>query len=523
MSIKSLLHFEKWYRENDRDYVVDSIDENKWLDVSPQYGAVGINASMAKFGTTFCMGHLQLVDTLSGNPFKLLKDGQYEFEFFLKGDSSFPEYADTHIKDTGEIRFIEILDGNSATGFRHFIIGINQYVKIFFHGNTGNTNYDHEYATTTFPCDDTWHHVLIRVADSKLEIYQDAVRVLLINNFAYDKDITSMPTICGGGDDGWDSFKMDEFVFRDNAGTGVPTIPTEPYPDPLNISGILPTSARADDDYSATLTASGGTSPYQWSVENLASGLNFYYPNQSSISFYGNADYSSVGNYSISVTLTDSESNTITKTYPLQITLPTAKISGTLTTGTVNSQYSSSLTATDGGVSSSYSWSYTGTLPPGVSFAADRSTYTLSGTPTTAGIYQFTVTCEDIFYETTTTKSCTVTIEAASEPDTPTATPGTAKTYTIQLKRGTVAAIMASNYIASPGEIVIATDTGEMRSGDGVNTWSNLPSYDGTEIANNLTTSASGKALDASQGRALNGRLETIENIMNIDCGEITE
>ena len=92
----------------------------------------------------------------------------------------------------------------------------------------------------------------------------------------------------------------------------------------------------------------------------------------------------------------------------------------------------------------------------------------------------------------------------------------------IQHKRGTTAALTASNYVPAAGEIVIATDTGEMRSGDGVNTWTNLPSYDGTEIANNLTTSTTGKALDASHGKALNDRLGTVEGITGIDCGEIT-
>ena len=95
-------------------------------------------------------------------------------------------------------------------------------------------------------------------------------------------------------------------------------------------------------------------------------------------------------------------------------------------------------------------------------------------------------------------------------------------TGAIQHKRGTAAALAASNYVPAAGEIVIATDTGEMKAGDGVNTWSNLPSYDGTEIANNLTTSATGKALDASQGKALNDRLGTVEGITGIDCGEIT-
>ncbi|MBQ7220802.1 MAG: hypothetical protein IJS28_07475 [Synergistaceae bacterium] len=92
----------------------------------------------------------------------------------------------------------------------------------------------------------------------------------------------------------------------------------------------------------------------------------------------------------------------------------------------------------------------------------------------------------------------------------------------IQHKRGTSAALAASGYVPAAGEIIIATDTGEIRSGDGVNTWSNLPSYDGTEIANNLTTATAGKALDASQGKALNDRVGTLENITGIDCGVIT-
>ena len=92
----------------------------------------------------------------------------------------------------------------------------------------------------------------------------------------------------------------------------------------------------------------------------------------------------------------------------------------------------------------------------------------------------------------------------------------------IQHKRGTSAALTASGYVPAAGKIIIATDTGEIRSGDGVNTWANLPSYDGTEIANNLTTSTTGKALDASQGKAINDRLVTVEGVTGIDCGEIT-
>ena len=92
----------------------------------------------------------------------------------------------------------------------------------------------------------------------------------------------------------------------------------------------------------------------------------------------------------------------------------------------------------------------------------------------------------------------------------------------IQHKRGTSAALQASDYIPAAGEIVVAYDTGEMKAGDGVKTWAQLPSYDGTEIANNYTETATGKALDAVKGKDLNDRLETVEGITGIDCGEIT-
>lgn len=92
----------------------------------------------------------------------------------------------------------------------------------------------------------------------------------------------------------------------------------------------------------------------------------------------------------------------------------------------------------------------------------------------------------------------------------------------IKHKRGTSEALAASDYVPAAGEIIVATDTGEMKAGDGVKTWSQLPSYDGTEIANSYTEETAGKALDATKGKDLNDRVVTLEGITGIDCGEIT-
>ena len=92
----------------------------------------------------------------------------------------------------------------------------------------------------------------------------------------------------------------------------------------------------------------------------------------------------------------------------------------------------------------------------------------------------------------------------------------------IQHKRGTKTALDASNYVPAAGEIIIATDTGEIKAGDGVHTWSQLPSPDSTEIVNAYTEENAGKALDATKGKDLNDRVAVLEGVSGIDCGEIT-
>lgn len=95
-------------------------------------------------------------------------------------------------------------------------------------------------------------------------------------------------------------------------------------------------------------------------------------------------------------------------------------------------------------------------------------------------------------------------------------------TGTVQHRRGAEAELMKSGYIPEAGEIVIATDTGRIKAGNGIHTWAQLPAYDETEIVNNLTTATAGKALDAVQGKALNDRLTVIEEgLTGINCGTI--
>ena len=92
----------------------------------------------------------------------------------------------------------------------------------------------------------------------------------------------------------------------------------------------------------------------------------------------------------------------------------------------------------------------------------------------------------------------------------------------IQHRRGSADTLSVSDYVPLAGELLVATDTGDIRVGDGVHTWAELPAYDETTINNNLETQVAGTALDAAQGYAINQRLLSVEGVTSIDCGEIT-
>ena len=92
----------------------------------------------------------------------------------------------------------------------------------------------------------------------------------------------------------------------------------------------------------------------------------------------------------------------------------------------------------------------------------------------------------------------------------------------VQHKRATAAVLAASDYVPAAGEIIGATDTGEMKFGDGTKTWSELPAFDGTQIVDGYDSTSVTAGLSAAKGKDLNTRLSNLEEITSIDCGEIT-
>lgn len=140
--------------------------------------------------------------------------------------------------------------------------------------------------------------------------------------------------------------------------------------------------------YSQALTASGGTSPYTWTI---ASGT---LPNSTTLSSGAIGGTPSVaGTFSFTVQVTDNAGATATKAFSIVISAAANPLTFNTTTfpgGTTGSAYDQFLSASGG--TAPYAWSIlSGSIPTGISFAAGE----FKGTPTVSGTYTFTVKLVD--------------------------------------------------------------------------------------------------------------------------------
>jgi Putative Ig domain len=152
-------------------------------------------------------------------------------------------------------------------------------------------------------------------------------------------------------------------------------------------------SGTQNQTYSAMLAATGGLTPYTWSVTagSLPVGLHL---NANSGAITGTPSGAGISNLTVQVT--DSNSPPATASAPLSITIaPAVALSITTTflpAGTTGGPYSGPITAI-GGVYP-YTWSViSGSLPSGLSLGS--STGVISGTPQNVGQSNFTVKVVD--------------------------------------------------------------------------------------------------------------------------------
>jgi len=166
-------------------------------------------------------------------------------------------------------------------------------------------------------------------------------------------------------------------------------------PAPLLITTSSLPSGTVNAGYSATLGASGGVTPYSWSIisGSLPNGLNL---NASTGAISGTP--SVVGNFAFTVQVSDSQSPSHTDSKPLSVTVNPATVPPpSITTTSLpdarrNVSYSQTVQAT-GGVTP-YAWTLaSGALPAGLTL--NGSTGVISGTPTRKGTFNFVVRVRD--------------------------------------------------------------------------------------------------------------------------------
>ncbi len=158
---------------------------------------------------------------------------------------------------------------------------------------------------------------------------------------------------------------------------------------PLRITTLSPLfSGTVGTTYAQTFSASGGTPPYRWAVTSGQTGALTM--DASTGTLQGTP--ASTGTLTFVVTVTDSTSNTASKSFSVSISAPVLIIvtGQTLTAGTAETAYSQIFTAVGG--TPPYVWTITSGSTPGLTLSSEG---VLGGTPTTAGTYTLGVKVTD--------------------------------------------------------------------------------------------------------------------------------
>jgi hypothetical protein len=175
------------------------------------------------------------------------------------------------------------------------------------------------------------------------------------------------------------------------------TVPVDTTPAPV-ISGTF-SNGTVGVGYSSSISASN--SPTSWSTSgSLPPGLS---GSGSGSTFTISGTPTTAGTYSFNVSATNS-GGTDTESFSITIVNPAPVISGDFGSGTTGVGYSSSISASNNPTS----WSVGSGLPPGLSASASGSTLTVSGTPTAAGTYSFSVTASNDGGSDTQSKSISI-------------------------------------------------------------------------------------------------------------------
>ncbi len=191
-------------------------------------------------------------------------------------------------------------------------------------------------------------------------------------------------------------------------GAGPPSAPSAavtPNVSP-SLANAAPPPAEVGATYSDPLTVVGGTGPFVWSISagalpagvTLAAGSGLL-----------SGTPTAAGTYPFTVRVVDASGQSATQSLSIVVAPAPSLTFGNPPNGQVANAYSQQLTVSGG--TGPFAWSVSaGSLPPGLSLAP--GTGLLAGTPTTPGLYSFTVRVVDSFGQSA-TKTVSLTVTAA--------------------------------------------------------------------------------------------------------------
>jgi hypothetical protein len=163
--------------------------------------------------------------------------------------------------------------------------------------------------------------------------------------------------------------------------------------DQMALSGPTQVTILYNQSYSATFPATGGFPPYTWGMNPIPPGFTF---DTTSGTLSGSPNGPSFTNTNVSVH--DSSNPPLTATYyNFSLDVTPKLVIYTTSLPTVATASTVSLQPLTNGGAAPYQWSVSpGSLPPGISLGNLVSgNATLTGSPTTAGVYTFTLNISD--------------------------------------------------------------------------------------------------------------------------------
>ncbi len=191
--------------------------------------------------------------------------------------------------------------------------------------------------------------------------------------------------------------------------------PTNPG---LSIATSTLVSGTTGSAYSQSLKATGGTTPYTWSITAGSLPCGFTLKGSTGVI---TGTPMMTGTYTFTAQVKDASRTTRTKTFSISIYTPISIKTTSLPAGTVNMVYSQTLAAKGG--KTPYSWLIaSGSLPADLTL--NSATGVISGTPTSAVVATFTVEVKDV-NDTVSSKILSITIRASLSITTSSLTTGT--------------------------------------------------------------------------------------------------